>query len=110
MKSIPRKLLIHTVAQGYAPVNADGYGDKNTKKRTLYCVRVEPSSKLVKSKDNNELQLTSVMFYDCQNSMPRGVVFAQGNTIEFDGSTYHVETLDKIYDNRKLHHIELGLV
>ena len=80
MKPIPRKLLIHTVAHKANPVS-NGWGETYATERTLYCVRLEPSSKIVKGRDNTELRLATTLFYDSANSRPRDVTFAPGDLI-----------------------------
>lgn len=109
MKPIPRKLLIHTVAHKANPVS-NGWGETYATEWTLYRVRLEPSSKIVKGRDNTELQLAATLFYDSANSRPRDVTFAPGDLIVFDGTELSVQTVEKVYDDRTLHHIEVGLI
>ncbi len=76
----------------------------------LKFVRFEPLSKLVTSKDDRQITLSAVMFFDIKNSRPKNVTFYQGQKIEFNNVEYTVETIETLYDNQKLHHYELGLI
>lgn len=73
-------------------------------------MRLEPSTKVVRDKNNAEVQLAATLFYDCKNSSPRGVVFKTDDIIIFNGEMFKVQTIEPLYDVRKLHHFELGLV
>ena len=109
-RPIPRALLIHSATHKYGTLADDGWGNMtHPSSQSLEFVRFEPSSKLVMTKDNNEVQLSAVMFFDCINSVPAGATFAVGDQIVFGDRTYHVETVDTLYD-RTLHHYELGLI
>lgn len=73
-------------------------------------MRLEPSTKVVRDKNNAEVQLAATLFYDCKNSSPRGVVFKTDDIIIFNGEMFKVQTIEPLYDVHKLHHFELGLV
>lgn len=110
MRPIPRALLIHSATHKYGVPADDGWGNlTHPDTRTLEFVRFEPSTKLVMTKDNKEVQLSAVMFFDCVNSVPAAAEFVLGDQIIFDGRTYHVEMIDKLYDGQKKHHYEVGL-
>ena len=108
MRPIPRKLLIHTAIQKYNQVD-DGLGHLSGSSRSLSRIRIEPSSKIVITRDNTQKQLTSVLFYDCRNSLPAGVAFTENDVITFNDVDYAVLGIDKLYDNKGLHHYEIGL-
>lgn len=109
MRPMPRSWLIHSVTHGYNPV-ADNDGVTTYTQQTLNFVRIEPTGKIVYGNNNTQLQLTSMMFYDCQNSRPKAVTFVEGDVIIYNGRTYTIEIVDSLSDNRVLHHIELGLI
>lgn len=71
---------------------------------------MEPSGKIVRDKNNAEIQLAATLFYDCKNSKPNGMSFAEDDVIIFNGENYQIKTVDPLYDERKLHHFELGLI
>ena len=73
-------------------------------------IRVESSSKLVTSKDNRQITLSAVLFFDCKNSRPVSISFEHGQKILFNGNTYTIETIKKLFDDKELHHYELGLI
>ncbi len=110
MKPIPKKLLIHTVTHAKA-VKADRWGTKDlAEKQDLRYVRMEPSRQIVRDKSGAEIQLAATLFYDCTNSSPAGVQFAVDDIIIFNGQKHQVKTVEPLYDERKLHHYEMGLI
>ena len=109
MKPIPKRLLIHTVILGH--LAKDRWGEETVAdERELSLVRVEPSSKIVRDKNNAEIQLAATLFYDCRNSQPRGMKFAEDEIITFNGQKHKIQTVEPLYDEKKLHHYELGLI
>lgn len=109
-RPIPRKLLIHSVKHKYNGTK-DSWGNITyANERDLTRVRIEPTAKRVLSRDNTEIQLTSLMFYDCVNSNPTGINFIIGDAIVLGTINYVVESIEQLYDESKLHHIEVGLV
>lgn len=110
MKPIPKKLLIHTV-QMQAVSESDAWGKEALSDPVkLRYVRMEPSTKYVKDKEHNEIQLAATLFYDCHNSRPRGQTFSDGQAISFNGERYRIQLVEPLYDGRRLHHYELGLI
>lgn len=110
MTPIPRALLIHTV-QIQTVTSKDDWGKETlSDKSELRYVRLDPSTKYVKDKSNNEIQLAAVLFYDCRNSRPRGQVFYDGQVITFNNERYRVKLVEPLYDGRRLHHYEIGMV
>ena len=110
IRAIPRPLLIHSAAYRYNIVK-DAYGNiTSSSTKALSRVRIDPASSIKRTKDNQELQLRSVLIYDARNSTPTGISFAVGNTITFNGDDLTIVSVDKLYDNRKLHHVEVGLI
>ena len=78
--------------------------------KTLSYVRMEPSSRIVRGKNSAEIQLAAILFYDCRNSQPRGVVFKVDDIITFFGEKYQVATVESLYGRKDLHHYEVGLI
>lgn len=111
MKPIPKSLLPHSVML-HKKVNDGGrfeedsldYGTK------LTYVRMEPSSRIVRNKNGAEIQLAATLFYDCKNSSPHDIAFNVDDIIVFNGQKHRVQIVEPLYDRRKLHHYELGLV
>lgn len=111
MRPIPKSLLIHEVMLHKQLDGGDRWGEKELDSgEKLSCVRMEPSSKIVRDKNNAEIQLVATMFYDCKNSKPRGVTFAADDVIVFNGEKHKIQVVEPLYDGRKLHHYELGLI
>lgn len=111
MRPIPKKLLIHSVTYGKESTS-DRFGDDKeiVGKVLLRNVRLEPSSKVIRDKNNAELQLSAMMFYDCKNSRPSGMKFRTDDIIIFNGVNHRIETVEPLYDDKRIHHWELGLV
>ena len=109
-RPIPKKLLIHSATHKYGP-DKDAWGNiVYAGTRELIRVRIEPTEKRVLGKDNTEVQLNSLMFYDCVNSKPAGVIFEIEDAISFGGTDYIIVSIDPLSDESKLHHYEIGLV
>lgn len=50
-----------------------------------------------------------VMYYDCFNSMPKGLTFNKGDKVIIDGNDYSINRITPCYSNG-LQHYEIGLV
>lgn len=110
MRPIPKSLLIHT-ATLHKKINKDKWGKGELDQGVgLTYVRLEPSGKIVRDKNNAEIQLVATLFYDCKNSRPKDVVFKVDDLIAFNGVMHRVEVVEPLYDDKRLHHYELGLV
>ena len=113
MRPIPKKLLIHTVKL-HKRINEDAWGKGQLDAGVeLSSVRMEPSSQIVRDKNNAELRLSAVLFFDCRNSEPRGMKFNSDNVddiVIFNGEKHMIKAVEPLYDERKLHHYELGLI
>ena len=110
IRPIPRKLLIHTVTL-QKKISEDKWGKETLEAGTkLEHVRVEPSSRIVRNKENAEVQLAATLFYDCRNSRPSGITFQEDDIILFNGQKHKVQTIEPLYDEKKLHHYEMGLI
>ena len=109
MLAIPKNLLIHSAV--LQSVTEDKWQSETTENiAELKKVRIDPSSKLVTSKDNRQVNLSAVLFFDLRNSRPMNILFEHGQKILFGGNIYTIETIEKLYDDKKLHHYELGLI
>lgn len=82
-----------------------------TEKETeLHSVRLEPSSKVIKDKNNNEIQLAATLFFDCKNSKPQNASFEEGDIVVFNNQKHKIQLIEPLFDEKKLHHYEIGLV
>jgi hypothetical protein len=109
---IPRWMLIHSATQHYGTPAKDTWGNKTwPSSRALTRVRIEPTTKLIRTKDNREIKLSAIMFFDCRNSGPDGVAFALGDQIQRPGgATYTVAGgIEPLYDATRAHHWEVEL-
>ena len=109
MRPIPRNLLIHTGTIKEVS-STDNWGVETTTSAVeLTKVRFEPYKKLIRSKNNLELQTNTLMFYDCTNSRPKNQTFTTDTIISVNGEEKKVVAIEQLYDNNKLHHYELYL-
>lgn len=112
-RPIPRAMLPHEATHKYGIQTDDGWGNKaHHSSQTLKFVRFEPSSKLVMTKDNNEVQLSAVMFFDCKNSTPVDAIFTAGDLLNRTGGAAYtiVGGVEPICAKNSAHHYELELV
>lgn len=109
MRAIPKSLLIHNARLSQEIPGEWGAKDLQCIEE-LECVRIEPSSKVVRDKNNAEQQLSAILFFDCRNSSPRGLEFKEDQIVDFHGLKHRIVAIEPLYDNRKLHHYEIGMV
>jgi len=111
MVKIPRWMRPHTITYK-ARTGTDAWSNPSyAASVTVNYVRMEPTSKIILSKDNTQIQLASVLYYDCQDSSPTGMQFKGLDVIEFNGRTYTVIEPDSLYDKGvTAHHLEIGLI
>ena len=108
MKPIPRSLLPHT-ATLMVPGGTEVWQQPIYAHRQLLRVRVEPSDKMIAGSDNTQQQLVCTLFFDAQNSAPKGTEFSVGQKIVWNGREMTVMRADRLYDGQRLHHWEVGL-
>lgn len=107
-KPIPKSLLIHSAVL-YKVSEDNWQGEKRDPIAELSHVRIEPCTKLVADKENRSVEISAVLFYDCCNSRPKAVEFAEGQRVDFGGRLYRVQSIERISDDKRLHHLEVGL-
>lgn len=108
MIPIQASMLIHSAT--LQNITTDRYQNKVYETVSeLTRVRVEPSSKQLLAANGTQKQLTAMLLFDVRNSRPVNTAFEAGQFILFNGSEYRIEAVDKLYDQRKLHHYEVGL-
>lgn len=109
MRPIPLKLLIHEATLNNI-VTDDYQNEQDQLATALYRVRFEPETRLVKNAGGVDVQCTALMFFDMINSWPVGATFDVGKqSIVWDGRRYHIEDVQRLYDENKLHHLEVYL-
>ena len=116
MIPIPRRLLIHS-CELVTELPKDKWGNVSAESKTLSCVRIEPCAKVVKGADGVDVQLSAVMFFDMHTSFPRSAVFklsgdggCERQTVIFEGRRYVVGSIERLYDTKGVHHLEIGLI
>lgn len=110
MQAIPKKLLIHK-ADLYKETQEDRWGNsQETLAAKLTRIRLEPTSKVIRDKNNAEVQLSATLFYDCKYSRPQNIRLMRDDIIDVNGERFKVESIESLYDESKLHHYEVGLI
>ena len=111
MRAIPKKLLIHAATVYQESKTGSGWsGTALELIGQLTHVRIEPSSRVVRDKNNREIQLAATLFYDCKNSQSTAGDLKEDLIIDFQGSMHRIVSVDPLYDARQLHHYEIGMV
>jgi hypothetical protein len=119
MQSIPARILIHsgTTTIYYDADKWGGTPDAVT--APIAGIRIEPYRRETHDRDQQEVTLTAMMYYDTHNStctlpfvLP-GDTYNGGKvkqqTISALGRVFVVKTVEPIYDDQALHHYEVGL-
>ncbi len=110
MRSIPKCLLIHEAVHAES-TDSDRWGSETlVKRQKMDNIRIEPTEKVIRDKNNAEVQLAAILFYDCRNSRPKGMEFKADDIILVNKEMYKGQVCEPLYDAKKLHHWELGLV
>lgn len=120
LRPIPMQIL-KTAATLKVPIDTDRWGEPVYQTYELKRTHLQPSNSVKKTRDNADVVLRSLLFYDCRNSLPRGLDFNALKTaaddvggviaLDINGLEYHLETVEAIPDDRgAVHHYELGLV
>jgi len=109
MKGIRKNLLIHD-ATLKVETKTNDFETPSILETFLKRVRIDPSDKVVKSANNNEQELTSIMFFDIKNSLPKDQTFEKDQIIVFNGKEHTIVEISSLYDGKRLHHYEIGLV
>jgi hypothetical protein len=119
MQSIPARILIHsgTTTIYYDADKWGGTPDAVT--APIAGIRIEPYRRETHDRDQQEVTLTAMMYYDTHNStctlpfvLP-GDTYNGGKvkqqTISAFGRVFVVKSVESIYDDTALHHFEVGL-
>lgn len=109
MKPIPKCLLIHSAK--VSEEKAGGWGSSGLQLLEMFeDIRIEPSSKIVRDKNNKEVQLAATLFFDCKNSKGSTDNLKEDRIVDFQGDKYRIVAVEPLYDRKKLHHYEIGMV
>lgn len=110
MRPIPKKYLCHT-ATVIDPDITNGWDFLSpSDTEMLTKIRIEPSSARILGKDNTEIKLAGVLFYDCRNSRPKNFNFAEGQRVFYGGEFFTVVSIEPLFSGRRLHHYEIGMI
>ena len=119
LKPIPSKILRSTATVQVCS-GTDVYQNQTYTTYTVKHVHLQPTDRIVKSTNNTDQQLTSVLFVDARHSTPlldwRGLLQTAHDNggdmrVTVRGVTYTVAAVDELRDDTdRLHHYEVGLV
>lgn len=118
MVKIPRWARPHTVTYKHYVGKDIHQNPQYDAPVTIKYVRMEPTSKIVLTKDNTQVQLSSLLFFDCQDSQATNasgnsvsVSFDNLDSVTFGGRDYTVLSVDTLFDKSQApHHIEVSLI
>lgn len=110
IRPIPKKLLVHDVML-HKVIEDDRWGTSHLDDGVhLEKVKMEPTTQIVRDKNNAEIQLAAVLFFDCTNSRPKDTAFQTDDIVIFNGERFSVETIETLYADECPHHYEVGLI
>lgn len=120
LKPIPARILKHSATLKKC-TGTDAWNKPTYTDYSLSRVCIQPSNRTIKSKDNTDITLSGLMFYDCWNSSPRNLdiklyknqsdVAGGDLLVVFGSETFTVQTVETLYDDAGLyHHTEVGLI
>ena len=118
-RPIPAKILRTTVTVKVC-TGTDRYQNQTYQEYTVNHVHLQPTNEIIKSTDNTDCQLRSVLFADRRHSVP-GIdwmaLFNSAHTkcgdmrVIAGGVEYTVMAVDKLMDDTdQLHHWEISLM
>ncbi|MBQ8826897.1 MAG: hypothetical protein IJ007_07380 [Oscillospiraceae bacterium] len=109
MRCIPRGLLIHK-AEIRTVLNEDCFGGRElSEPEKLRFIRIDRENSDEKAGHAFKCTGSAVLIYDAVSSLPGNFEFAVGQEVLSDGTLYRIRLVRKLYDKRKLHHIEAEL-
>lgn len=115
---IPARILRSTATVKVC-TGVDLYQNQTYTEYTVQHVHVQPTEKVIKSKDNTDQQLSSILFVDVRHSTPKldwHALFQSAHDnggdmrVVIRGITYTAASVDGLRDDTdRLHHWEIGL-
>ena len=118
MRPIPKSVLRSTATVAYCS-GVDVYQNQTMTTQTVKNVHLQPTAAIVKTKDNTDCQLRSVLFVDAKLSAPAidwQAILESAHALGGDvrvtvrGVEYTLVTVDALRGKTdQLHHWELGL-
>jgi len=118
LKPIPARILRSTALVKVC-TGTDMYQNQTYTEYTVQRVHVQPTEKIIKTTDNTDQQLTSILFVDVRHSTPAldwHALFQSAHDhggdvrVVIRGTEYTVASVDGLRDDTdRLHHWEIGL-
>lgn len=106
-RPIQKRLLIHDIL--YKEKVEDSFeGVKYKEPVLIKNVRVEPTDKLIMTDNNKQIVSNTLVFIDSFYTLPdiRDTIKNE-DIIIFEGREVIVKGVDRLYDNTRLHHLEV---
>lgn len=95
IKAIPKYLLIHKITVHKLEASTNRMASKTIGEGIeVERVRIEPSEKLIRGKNQVDIKRDSVLFFDCKNSSPRDTTFAVDDIVKWNGMSYQVIAIE----------------
>lgn len=105
----PIRLSLLSHAVSYKRLNTDDGWDKTFDEPVeIKRVRVQMTKKLVQTESGYKWHGIATLFHDTKYSTP--VEFVRGSKIIFDGQEMTIQDISSYYDDKRLHHLEIGLI
>ena len=118
LRPIPARILRSTATVKVC-TGVDLYQNQTYTEYTVQRVHVQPTEKIIKTTDNTDQQLNSILFVDVRHSAPAldwHALFQSAHDhggdmrVVIRGVTYTVASVDGLRDDTdRLHHWEIGL-
>lgn len=120
LRPIPGRIL-KQAAVLYVCTSVDAWQNPVFQLVPLERVVMQPVNETRRTKDNTEVLLRGLMFFDARRSTPTAYDFVAAQKVseaaghqmrlEFNGDLYTVQTIETLYDDEGFyHHAEIGLI
>lgn len=118
LRTIPKCILTHSAVLRTV-VDTDRWGSPAYTDTPLSKVHVQPVHEFIKTKDDKEIRLNAILFFDCRLSVPsmdwqslfHSSALEDGQLkVVYNGREYTVYSIDLVPDDEgHLHHVEVGM-
>lgn len=105
---IPRALLPHKAQLCNESLDAWQH-PVSTNQRELKFIRIDANLTRRADKQDTVHAAQWLLFYDCRNSLPRGVTFSPGQVIHWNDLRLTIKQVTPVWEDRAIHHYELAL-
>lgn len=89
------KTLLNDGATLLKAISYNVYGVEEFQATTLNNIRFEKANSLIKNGDEIIEKSKAVLYFDCENSIPKAIVFNPLDKVSFGNSIYAIEKLEE---------------